>query len=369
MPYRRKPDGSFEPITRSLSEILESLDKDEVSFLTFQFTGLNGRFHQVTVPRRVLEKEKINEGAAYFDGSSIKGFAEVQDSDMVLKPDLNTYAVIPWSNKGSRVARFICDVYWGFGRGRLEKDPRHIAQKAEKYLMEEGFKASYWGPEVEFFVFEKAGWDVLDTYKGQSYYIVSREASWNAEAQAGYPIRFKEGYFSIPPQDTLIDFRCEVVRILEENFGILVEAHHHEVATAGQCEIIMYRDTLTNMADNVMTYKFVVKNVAKSMNLVATFMPKPIFGDNASGMHVHVSLWGNDKNAFYDPNDSYAELSQIGRYFIGGLMEHARSLAAITNPTTNSYKRLVPGYEAPVYIAWSRSNRSACIRVPVYHRG
>ncbi|MEM0217493.1 MAG: type I glutamate--ammonia ligase [Candidatus Nezhaarchaeales archaeon] len=368
MPYRRKPDGSFEPITRSPSEILESLDKDEVSFLAFQFTGLDGRFHQVTVPKRVLEKEKINEGVAYFDGSSIKGFAEVQDSDMVLKPDLNTYAVIPWSNKGSRVARLICDVYWGFGRGRLEKDPRYIAQKAEKYLMEEGFKVSYWGPEVEFFVFEKAGWDVLDNYKGQSYYIMSREASWNTEAQAGYPIRFKEGYFSIPPQDTLIDFRCEVVRILEENFGILVEAHHHEVATAGQCEIVMYRDTLTNMADNVMTYKFVVKNVAKSMNLVATFMPKPIFGDNASGMHVHVSLWENDKNAFYDPNDSYAELSQIGRYFIGGLMEHARSLAAITNPTTNSYKRLVPGYEAPVYIAWSRSNRSACIRVPVYHK-
>ncbi|MEM4653046.1 MAG: type I glutamate--ammonia ligase [Candidatus Nezhaarchaeales archaeon] len=369
MPFRRKPDGSFEPIMRSPSEILELLDKDGVRFVSFQFTSLSGRFHQVTIPRRVIEKEKINEGVAYFDGSSIKGFAEVQDSDMLLKPDPNTYAVMPWSNKESRIARFICDVYWGFGRGRLERDPRYIAQKAERYLREEGFTTSYWGPEVEFFVFERAGWDVLDTYKGQSYHITSREAPWNAEVEAGYPIRFKEGYFSIPPQDTLMEFRCEVARILEENFGILVEAHHHEVATAGQCEIIMYRDTLTNMADSVMTYKFVVKNVAKSMNLVATFMPKPIFGDNASGMHVHISLWNDDGNVFYDPNDSYAELSQIGRYFIGGLMEHARSLAAITNPTTNSYKRLVPGYEAPVYIAWSKSNRSACIRVPAYHKG
>jgi len=369
LPYKKKPDGGYEPITRSTSEVLEQLDKDGVKFVALQFTGLSGKFHQTLVPRRVIEEERIDEGLVGLDGSSIRGFAEVQDSDLVLKPDPNTYAVVPWSSGSSRTARLICDVYWGFGRGRLERDPRYIAQRAEEHLKAYGFTASYWGPEVEFFVFEKVSWDILNPYRGQAYHISSREASWNPEAQAGYPIRFKEGYFAPPPQDTLLELRNECVKILEEFFGILCDAHHHEVATAGQCEIIMYRDTLVNMADSVMTYKFVVKNVAKSMNLVATFMPKPIFSDNASGMHVHVSLWKDDVNAFYDPDDSYAELSQVGRYFIGGLMEHARSLAAITNPTTNSYKRLVPGYEAPVYIAWSKANRSACIRVPAYHKG
>ncbi|MEM4577089.1 MAG: type I glutamate--ammonia ligase [Candidatus Nezhaarchaeales archaeon] len=368
MPFKIRDDGSCEQVTRNVQEVLELLSSDNIKFVDLQFTGLTGKFYHVTVPRREINEEVFSEGLSKLDGSSIKGFAEVQDSDMLLKPDPNTYAVIPWSSGELKTARLICNVYWGFSRGRLERDPRYIAQRAEEFLKNEGFTTSYWGPEVEFFVFKRVEWDVLDSYKGQSYYLMSEEAPWNTEVQVGYPIRFKDGYFSIPPQDTLMEFRCKCVKTLEEYFGILSDAHHHEVATAGQCEITMYRDTLTNMADNVMTYKFVVKNVAKTMGLIATFMPKPIFGDNASGMHVNVSLWNNEGNAFYDPSDDYAELSQTGRYFIGGLMDHARSLAAITNPTTNSYKRLVPGYEAPVYIAWSRANRSACIRVPAYYR-
>jgi len=369
MPFRRRADGSLEPLTRSVTEVLDLLEKDKIKFVDLQFTDLNGRLQHVTVPKRIVDEEFFEVGAPKLDGSSIRGFVEIYESDMVLKPDPNTYAIIPWSSEQHRTARFICGVYWGFGRGRLDRDPRYIAQKAEEHLKDEGFTTSYWGPEVEFFVFDKVGWDVLDAYRGQSYYVVSREAAWNTEASASYPIRFKEGYFPAPPHDTLMELRCECVRILEEYFGIFSDAHHHEVATAGQCEIVIYRDTLTNMADSVMTYKYVVKNVAKSMNLIATFMPKPIFGDNASGMHVNVSLWKEDQNTFYDPSDDYAELSQVGRYFIGGLKEHAKSLTAITNPTTNSYKRLVPGFEAPVYIAWSRANRSACIRVPLYYKG
>lgn len=368
LPFKVRDNRFCEQITRSVQEVLELLNSDGIKFVDLQFTGLTGKFYHVTVPKREINEEAFSEGLSKLDGSSIKGFAEVQDSDMLLKPDPNTYAVIPWSSEELKTARLICNIYWGFSRGRLEKDPRYIAQRAEEFLKSEGFTTSYWGPEVEFFVFKKAEWDVLDSYRGQSYYLMSDEAPWNTEVQVSYPIRFKDGYFSTPPQDTLMEFRCKCVKILEEYFGIFSDAHHHEVATAGQCEIIMYRDSLTNMADNVMTYKFVIKNVAKMMGLIATFMPKPIFGDNASGMHVNVSLWKGEGNVFYDPSDSYAELSQIGRYFIGGLMDHARSLAAITNPTTNSYKRLVPGYEAPVYIAWSRANRSACIRVPAYYK-
>jgi glutamine synthetase len=208
----------------------------------------------------------------------------------------------------------------------------------------------------------------MNPYRGEGYRIESREAAWNSEG-GGYPIRFKEGYFPAPPQDTLMEYRSECARVLGESFHIVCETHHHEVATAGQCEMDMYRDTLTNMADSVMTLKFVTRNIAHQRGMVVTTMPKPIYMDNASGMHVHVSLWSGGKNLFYDADDPHAELSQLARYFGGGLMEHSRSLAAIVAPTTNSYRRLVPGYEAPVYVAWSRSNRSATVRVPVYHKG
>ncbi|MDW7986283.1 MAG: type I glutamate--ammonia ligase [Nitrososphaerota archaeon] len=348
----------------------EYVKLNNVKFIDLHFTDIVGRLHHVTVTGSYLDDKIFTEGVPKLDGSSIKGFAEIYDSDMVLKPDITTLALLPWSIEGGRTARMICDVYKGYGGGRSSKDPRYVAQRAEEYLVESGFDASYWGPEVEFFIFDKVFWDISTTGRGMSYYIESREAPWSSSSIGkGYPIRLKEGYFPVPPQDTLMEYRSEVCRILTEYFRIEVDAHHHEVATAGQCEIDLKYDNLVKMADNVQTYKYVVKNVAWRMGLIATFMPKPLYGDNGSGMHVHVSIWKDGLNLFYDPDDDYAELSQLARYFIGGLLEHSRALSAIVAPTTNSYRRLTPGYEAPVFIAWSKSNRSANVRVPAYFRG
>lgn len=347
---------------------MELVKKENVEFIDMQFTDLPGRLQHTTMPAYMLDEDVFKEGLPKLDGSSIRGYTEIHESDMILRPDPSTYAVIPWIQENMKTARMICDVYWGFGFGRLSRDPRAIAQKAEEVIRAQGYDVSYWGPELEFFVFDKVVWDVMMPYQGQSYQIESREAAWNAPG-VNYPIRFKEGYFPAPPQDTLMEYRNECAQVLAENFGIICDAHHHEVATAGQGEIDMYRDKLTNMADNVMAYKHVIKNLAHKRGMVATFMPKPLFMDNASGMHTHVSLWKDNVNLFYDPDDSHAELSQLGRYFGGGLMDHSRSLAAIVAPTTNSYRRLVPGFEAPVYVAWSRRNRSANVRVPVYQKG
>ena len=308
----------------------------------------------------------MKDGLPKLDGSSIVGFTTIDDSDLILKPDPNTYAIIPWLTE-LKTARLLCDVYWGMGRGRLDRDPRGIAQNAEKYLKTQGFDYSAWGPEVEFFVFDKIHWDVLTPYKGQSYSIESEEAPWSQEG-TGYPMGLQEGYYPSTPSDTLTPFRNECVDILNSYFGVLCDNHHHEVATAGQCEIDIKYDYLTNAADSAQTYKFVIRNVAKKFGKVATLMPKPISMDSGSGMHTNVSLWKGKKNMFYDPDDK-TELSQVGRYFCGGILNHARALSAITNPTTNSYHRLVPGYEAPVYIAWSGSNRSAIVRVPLHFKG
>jgi glutamine synthetase len=376
-------DGKFKPIKMTIDQVLERIKRDGVKHIDLQFTDVPGRLQHVTIPARFLDEDAFKSGVPKLDGSSIRGFAEIHESDMVLYPDPSTYGLIPWIPDHVKTARMLCNVGWGMSRGRFEKDPRYVAQRAEMYAAELGYHLSFWGPEVEFFVFDSVSWDVMNPFRGQSYSIESKEAAWSHGGR-NYPIRFKEGYYPVPPHDTLMIFRSECVEILAEYFNIPCDAHHHEVATAGQCEIDMYRDTLTNMGDNVMTYKFVVKNLAAKNGMIATFMPKPIFGDNASGMHTHVSLWRYNgqsnpghavlepsyyTNLFYDPNDDYAELSQLGRYFGGGLMEHSRALCAIVAPTVNSYRRLVPGYEAPVFIAWSRSNRSANIRIPVYHKG
>ncbi len=359
------PKAEARPQTNK--DVQEAIERDGVRFIDLQFTDLPGRLQHVTIPIDQLDAQSFSEGVPKLDGSSIRGFVDIQESDMMLKPDPATYAVVPWSPEKLKTARMLCDVHWGFGGSRFTRDPRNIAQKAEQAIKDSGFGISYWGPELEFFVFDKVHWDVMQPYKGQSYQIESREAAWNGGP--GYPIRFKEGYFPAEPQDTLQDYRAECCTTLGDHFNVRTDAHHHEVATAGQCEIDMYRDTLTRMADNVQTYKYVIKNIAVQKGMVATFMPKPIFMDNASGMHVHVSLWKDGNNLFYDANDPYAELSQLAKYFGGGLMKHSRALTAITNPSTNSYRRLVPGYEAPVYIAWSRRNRSANVRVPVYQKG
>ena len=364
MPYDLK-DGLLVPYKPSLSEAIQLAH--QFRFVDLQFADISGRLQHVTIPSHALDEESFKNGIPKLDGSSIKGFTSIDESDMVLIPDPLTLALVPWYPKEISTVRFICDVGLKEAKGIFDGAPRSVAKRAESKLADEGF-SSYWGPELEFFAFDRVNWDTLQPYKGQSYEIFSREAPWSSSG-VGYPINFKEGYYPAPPLDSLYYFRSSVVAYLEDNFHVVCDAHHHEVSTAGQSEINILRDDLVPAADSVMTIKYVVKNVAKSMGLVATFMPKPIFGDNASGMHVHFSLWNGSTNAFFDGSDKYAELSQLGRYAVGGLLEHSRSLAAIVAPTTSSYKRLVPGYEAPVYMAWSKSNRSAAVRIPVYHRG
>ena len=358
--------GKATHVKYSPEEVFAKINQDEVLFIDLQFTGLTGRFHHTTISANTFTQDQMADGLPKLDGSSIVGFASIEDSDLILKPDPSTYSLIPWASD-KKTARLLCDVYWGGGRGRLDFDPRGISQNAEKFLETQGFDYSLWGPEVEFFVFDKIHWDVLTPYKGQSYSIESKEAPWNQDGN-GYPMGLQEGYYPSTPSDTLTPYRNECVSVLNDNFGIICDNHHHEVATAGQCEIDIKYDFLTNAADGAQTYKYVVRNVAQQFGKIATMMPKPISMDSGSGMHTNVSLWKNKENAFFDIDDK-DELSQTGRYFCGGVINHARALTAITNPTTNSYHRLVPGYEAPVYIAWSTGNRSATIRIPAHFKG
>ena len=348
-------------------QVIEMLGTGKVKFVDLQFTDVPGRLRHVTVPTEMMNEDMFKDGVAKLDGSSVRGFVDIHESDMLLVPDASTYGVIPWIEDSVKTARLICDVRAGYGAGRFSRDPRFIAQTAEAKIREAGFTDSLWGPEVEFFVFDGATWEANNPFS--SGFRISSKESANEARGTNFPIRFKDGYYPAQPVDTLSDYRGMCVNYLRDGFGVLSNAHHHEVATAGQCEIDIYRDELVTMADSAMTYKFVTKNVASKMEMIASTMPKPIFGDNAVGMHIHSSLWNAGKNAFFDPSDSYAEISQTARYYIGGIMAHSRALCAIVDPTTNSYHRLVPGYEAPVYIAWSKSNRSANVRIPAYEKG
>jgi glutamine synthetase len=336
-----------------------------VQWVDLQFTDLPGTVHHVTIPSSDFTEDSFKEGFGKLDGSSIRGFTSIFESDMILMPVRETITLIPWT---PNVARVICQVHWGGGKGRFEKDPRHIAESAERLQKSLGYK-SFFGPELEFFLFDKVRMDVSNPQSGTGYKIEAREAPWSGDGT--FVVRFKEGYYPAPPVDRMMDLRLEIVNSLVRDFGFSVEAHHHEVATAGQAEIDFKFSTLVDSADKVQTLKYAAKNIAAKSGMTATFMPKPMFGDNGSGMHVHMSLWDDDggKNLMYDRNDQYAELSQTGRYAAGGLLEHARALSAIVSPTVNSYRRLIPGFEAPVYLAWSKSNRSAVIRVPAYHKG
>jgi glutamine synthetase len=365
--FKINEKGEFVPRTFTPDEVLDLLSMDKVKFVDLQFTDVPGRLRHVTLPTEMMNEEMFSEGVAKLDGSSVKGYVEIHESDMLLVPDSTTYGVIPWIENDLKTARLICDVRAGYGRGRFSRDPRFVAQTAEQRIKEAGFTDSLWGPEVEFFVFDSATWEANNPFSS-GFRITSKESA-NEARGTNFPIRFKDGYYPAQPVDTLSEYRSVCVNYLRDGFGVLSNAHHHEVATAGQCEIDVYRDELVTMADSTMTYKFVTKNVASKMGLIATTMPKPIFGDNAVGMHVHSSLWKGGKNAFFDLSDPYAEISQVARYYIGGIMSHSRALTAIVDPTTNSYHRLVPGYEAPVYIAWSKMNRSANVRIPAYEKG
>jgi glutamine synthetase len=338
-----------------------------VGIIDLRFTDMPGTWQHLSVPLSEWSEENIRDGYG-FDGSSIRGFKAIQESDMLLMPDTGTAVVDPFCRIPT--LSVICNIMEP-SREFFTRDPRHIAQKAEAFLKQSGLAdISYWGPEAEHFIFDSARFD--QTSNSGYYYIDSDEGIWNTGAERtlsggpnlAYRPRFKEGYFPVSPTDSLQDIRSECVQKME-HFGIIVEKHHHEVATAGQNEIDMRFDTLTSMADKVMIQKYCVKNVAKAHGKVATYMPKPLFGDNGSGMHTHQSLWKNGKPLFYDAN-GYALLSDMCRHYIGGLLAHTPALLAIIAPTTNSYRRLVPGYEAPVNLVYSTRNRSACIRIPEY---
>ena len=337
--------------------------KAGVKMLDMRFIDLPGTWQHFTMPIEGMTESLFEDGIG-FDGSSIRGFQEIHESDMLLMLDPSSAFLDEMLDVPTLVV--ICDVYDPITRQPYSRDPRYVARKAEAYLKQTGLaKTSYWGPEAEFFMFNDVhyGGGINSSF----YYIDSQEGGWNSNAEnkptLGRQIQPKRGYFPVPPADTQMDVRSRIVLALM-NAGIEVEIHHHEVGTAGQGEIAMRFDTLTRMADKLMMYKYLVKNVARKNGLVATFMPKPLFGDNGSGMHTHSSLWTDEKNAFYDES-GYGQISDMAKYYIGGLLKHSSALLALAAPTTNSYRRLVPGFEAPVNLAYSQRNRSAICRIPV----
>ena len=343
----------------------EMAEKNECQLVDIKFADLHGQWQHFTMPIKMVE---FNPKESFpFDGSSIRGFQEIDESDMYLIPDYESAFVDPFTGNTLSV---ICDVFDPIKKQFYSRDSRVIAKKAQNYLKTADVGDTvYFGPEAEFFIFD----DLRYAQNSNSgyYFIDSSEGIWNSgnESQDGkpnlaYKPRHKEGYFPVPPHDATHDLRNEMIMNMMD-CGLNVEKHHHEVATAGQCEIGLRFDTLVNAADDTQIYKYVVKNTARENGKIATFMPKPLFGDNGSGMHVHQSIWKDGKNLFYGGEDKYGKLSQTAIYYIGGLLEHARSLAAICSPTTNSYKRLVPGFEAPVNLVYSHRNRSASVRVPV----
>ena len=351
-------------------QVLEFVKKNKIEIVDLKFNDLPGIWQHFSIPASELtELDDPTKGiwmdGIGFDGSSIRGFKKIQESDMLLILDPETAVIDPICQIPT--LSIICDVTDPLTREPYTRDPRYIAKKAEKHLKSTGIaEISYWGPEMEFFIFDDVRFD-QNSHCGY-YYIDSDEAAWNTgreeKPNLGYKLRYKEGYFPVPPHDSLQDIRSEIILTMIKT-GIPIEVHHHEVATAGQAEIDMKFDSLVRMGDKMMWYKYIVKNITKKHGKVATFMPKPIFEDNGSGMHVHQSLFKNGKNVFFDPN-GYALISQTAKYYIGGLIKHAASLSALCAPTTNSYRRLVPGYEAPVNLVYSARNRSASVRIPMY---
>ena len=348
---------------KSPDDLLKAIKDNKIEMIDLRFTDIPGLWQHFSVPPRALDRDAIVEGVG-FDGSSIRGFQEIQESDMLVVPDPAAAFLDPFAEVPTLV--LICNIRDPVTGESYSRDARYVAQKAETYLT--GTKIGdtvYFGPELEHFVFNGVRYDQGTNYG--FYEIDAQEANWDAGAGNGpslaHKLRPKEGYFPVPPADTLQDVRTEMVLLLEK-LGISVEAHHHEVATGGQGEIDMRFTTLTRMADNVMIYKYVVKGVARRRGMTATFMPKPLFGDNGSGMHVHQSIWKGKKPIF--AGDGYAGSSEVMRYYIGGLLKHAPALCAICAPTVNSYRRLVPGFEAPVNLGYSQRNRSAACRIPMY---
>ena len=357
-------------------QVLQIIQDENISFIDFWFVDIFGELHNVGMPSYAIDENSFVNGLEKLDASSIVGFKSVNNSDMILMPDPNSFKILPndYDPGHRKNARIFCDLYDGSTRkeSRYTRDSRGIAHKSAEKLVEFGFTHTNWGPEIEFFVFDSINvypspYAATHSGGGSGYSIDSKESPWS-KGNVSTAINFKEGYYPSQPKDTLSGFRKDVCEDLYNYFGIKIEAEHHEVATSGQCEINLVYDEMIAMADNVIAVKNLVKVKAKRKNKVATFMPKPIFGDNASAMHTHQSLWKGNSNVMYDQDEEVAQMSQIGRYYVGGILNHASALCAISNPTTNSYKRLVPGFEAPVNVCWGLANRSTAIRIPMYNR-
>jgi len=344
-------------------EALEFAAENKVEMVDFKFCDLMGTWQHFTTPLRELEEAIFEEGLG-FDGSSIRGWKAIDASDMLVVPDPATARMDPFMERPT--LSLICDIEDPLTRERYDRDPRNIARKGVEFLRSTGIADTcYFGPEPEFFVFDSAR---FVTRQNMGYYEVdSCEAVWNTDEDGGqnlgYKVRSKEGYIPCAPTDQFQDLRTEMCQVME-TVGILIERQHHEVATAGQAEIDMRFSPLVDMGDQLMWYKYIVKNVARRHGRTATFMPKPLFGDNGSGMHCHQSLWKDGKPLF--AGDKYGGMSQMALHYIAGILQHAPAICAITNPTMNSYHRLVPGFEAPVNLAYSSRNRSASVRIPTY---
>jgi len=352
---------------QNVAKAISLAKEKECLFVDLKFIDLPGTWQHYTLPISELTEDLFEEGNG-FDGSSIRGFRPIHESDMLLMPDPTSAIVDPVLDPPT--LSLICDVRDPVTGEDYSRDPRNVARKAEEYLKTTGVAdTSYFGPELEFFIFNSVRFD-QNSHAGY-YEIDSDEGIWNSgngieENNLGYRPRHKEGYFPVPPTDQIHGIRTKIALKMMEG-GLYIDKHHHEVATAGQCEFGMRFDTLTRQGDNVMLYKYIAKNVAMQNGYTATFMPKPLFQDNGSGMHVHQSLWKNGTNKFFDAK-GYAMISQTCKYYIGGLLAHSPALLALCAPTTNSYRRLVPGYEAPINLVYSARNRSASIRIPLYSK-
>jgi glutamine synthetase len=350
---------------KTAKDVLQMIRDNNIQIVDTRFTDLFGGWQHYSLPASRLTEDMFEDGLG-FDGSSIKGFQVINESDMLMIPDPSTAFIDP--HLKIPTLAIICDIIDPLSREPYSRDPRHVAKKAEAWLKSTGVAdTSYFGPEAEFFLFSDARFN--QTANSGYYFLDSPEGIWNTGREEeggnkGYKVRFKEGYFPVPPMDTLQDIRSEMILKMMA-CGVDIELHHHEVATAGQCEIDMRFQSLTKMADNLQIYKYVVRNTAREHGYTATFMPKPLFGDNGSGMHCHQSLWKGGEPLFFD-EAGYAMLSETARHYVGGILKHAPALLAICAPTTNSYRRLVPGFEAPINLVYSQRNRSAAIRIPTY---
>ena len=355
------------------TDVMAKIEKEGIRVVDLRFIDLPGLWQHFTVSAREFSEDVFEEGIG-FDGSSIRGFQEIQESDMLLVPDPSSAFMDPFAAEPTIC--LICNVKDPVTGEDYSRDPRHIAQKAENYLKSTGIgDTAYFGPEPEFFIFDDVRFG--QNYNEGFYHIDAGEGFWNAgrvenpdgagnSRNLGYKIRYKQGYFPVPPMDSHQDLRTEMLLALEA-LGVEIEVHHHEVGTAGQAEIDMRFDSLVNMGDKLLKYKYAVKNVARKHGKTVTLMPKPVFQDNGSGMHVHQSIWKNGRNQFFAAG-TYGDLSETAVHYIGGILKHAPALLALTNPTTNSYRRLVPGYEAPINLIYSMRNRSAAVRIPVYSK-